>query len=228
VNFGGNGGSTRSAELAVLSPERLAPETAACLLEVDYLSSPDGEQRLRDPRSLDALGSSIARGVRGYLGGGSLEPVTPHRLRQRFPLGQALDDQSEESTKQDPSKSFFEITEDNTGAVAPNTPLSSSAGYDRGLDGGVVGTVVNLASFAWKVMEDNQPTTSVSTDNANAVPEGATLTDLSGWDPTPRTMRLHYHTESLVLSSDIYLTIRFIKLDLEAIIHTVIMTIEAG
>jgi N-acetylmuramoyl-L-alanine amidase len=207
-SFGGGGGGTRSAELAVLSPDRLSPQTAACLLEVDYLSSPDGEQRLRDPRSLDALGSSIARGVRGFLGGGSLSPVAQPRLRQRFPLGQAQGEQSEESAKQDPSKSYFEIVEDNTGVVPPDAPLASTAGYDRGLDG-AGGTIVNLASFAWKVMEDNQPTTSITTDNANAVPAGATLTDLAGWYPTPRTLKLHYHTESTLLSSDVYLTIRW-------------------
>lgn len=54
--------------LAVLSPERLPAETAACLLEVDYLSDPHGEERLTDPGSLDRLGAAIARGLRRYMG----------------------------------------------------------------------------------------------------------------------------------------------------------------
>jgi hypothetical protein len=62
--FGGSGAD--SADMAVLSPERLAPDTAACLLEVDYLSDPQGERRLRDPRSLDDLSRAIAAGIQRY------------------------------------------------------------------------------------------------------------------------------------------------------------------
>jgi N-acetylmuramoyl-L-alanine amidase len=58
-----------SEQLAILSPDRLPPGTAACLLEVDYLSDPGGEQRLTDPASLDRIGSAIARGIRRYMGG---------------------------------------------------------------------------------------------------------------------------------------------------------------
>src|SRR5512139_1687443 len=54
--------------LAVLSPDTLPPQTAACLLEVDYLSDPYGEQRLTDPVSLDRMGAAIARGIRRYMG----------------------------------------------------------------------------------------------------------------------------------------------------------------
>jgi N-acetylmuramoyl-L-alanine amidase len=54
--------------LAVLSPERLPAQTAACLLEVDYLSDPYGERRLIDPASLDRLGAAIARGIQRYMG----------------------------------------------------------------------------------------------------------------------------------------------------------------
>jgi N-acetylmuramoyl-L-alanine amidase len=54
--------------LAVLSPDRLPPQTAACLLEVDYLSDPYGEQRLTDPASMDRLGAAIARGIQRYMG----------------------------------------------------------------------------------------------------------------------------------------------------------------
>lgn len=55
-------------ELAVLTPERLPRNTAACLLEVDGLSTPEGERRLGDPRALDELGRLIANGIARYLG----------------------------------------------------------------------------------------------------------------------------------------------------------------
>jgi V8-like Glu-specific endopeptidase len=70
ARFGGRSPQVTSEEMAVLSPERLAQQTAACLLEVDYLSTRDGEQRLRDPRSLDHLARGIANGVQRYMGGG--------------------------------------------------------------------------------------------------------------------------------------------------------------
>jgi V8-like Glu-specific endopeptidase len=70
ARFGGRSPQVTSEEMAVLSPERLGHQTAACLLEVDYLSTRDGEQRLRDPRSLDHLSRAIANGVQRYMGGG--------------------------------------------------------------------------------------------------------------------------------------------------------------
>jgi len=66
VAVGGYPASVRRGELAVLSPERLAGHTAACLLEVDYLSDPDGEARLGDPRALDRVAKAIARGLRRF------------------------------------------------------------------------------------------------------------------------------------------------------------------
>lgn len=54
--------------LAVLAPDRLPANAAACLLEVDYLSDPYGERRLTDPSQLDRLGAAIARGIRRYMG----------------------------------------------------------------------------------------------------------------------------------------------------------------
>jgi hypothetical protein len=62
--YGGVERGVRSGEMALLTPERLDPRTAACLVEVDYLSDPEGERRLRDPASLDALAQAIARGAR--------------------------------------------------------------------------------------------------------------------------------------------------------------------
>lgn len=66
--FGGGGAAMGAGEMAVLAPDRLGPSTAACLLEVDHLSDPQGEGRLRDPRALDQLSSAIARGIRRYMG----------------------------------------------------------------------------------------------------------------------------------------------------------------
>jgi hypothetical protein len=63
ARIGGGAAEVKSGEMAVLVPERLAPETAACLLEIDYLSDPAGERRLRDPAALDAMADAIARAV---------------------------------------------------------------------------------------------------------------------------------------------------------------------
>ena len=81
--FGGPVLGNRAAELAVLTPDWHAPKTAACLIEVDYLSDGVGEERLRNPRSLDSLASAIARGVRGRYGGGITvtNQPPPHRTR---------------------------------------------------------------------------------------------------------------------------------------------------
>src|SRR6185436_15974293 len=60
--FGGSHRGVVGAEsLAVLSPQHHARNTAACLLETDYLARAGG-----DPRGLDELASAIERGVKGY------------------------------------------------------------------------------------------------------------------------------------------------------------------
>src|SRR4051812_13255835 len=66
--FGSRGAPIRDGELAVLTPELLGSRTAACLLEVDYLSDQGAEARLRDPRALDQLSTAIARGIQRYMG----------------------------------------------------------------------------------------------------------------------------------------------------------------
>lgn len=68
----------KSADLAVLRAERLGRDTAACLVEVDFLSNPTREARLRDPRRLDAAARAIAGAVRAHLG-----PPAP-RTKPRF------------------------------------------------------------------------------------------------------------------------------------------------
>jgi hypothetical protein len=64
-------------DLAVLTPERLPRGAAACLLEVDYLSDPDGEARLREPHALDHLAGAIVRAVRRYGEARALDAGTP-------------------------------------------------------------------------------------------------------------------------------------------------------
>jgi len=66
--FGGAGVGPAHGELAILTPERLPAHAAACLLEIDDLSSREGERRLRDPRALDELARAIVHGVDDYLG----------------------------------------------------------------------------------------------------------------------------------------------------------------
>lgn len=50
----------KAAELDVLRPDLVGDETAACLVEVDFLSDPDGEARLLDPEQLESLAQAMA------------------------------------------------------------------------------------------------------------------------------------------------------------------------
>lgn len=54
-------------ELAVLTPSRLGRQTAACLVEVGYLSDPSFEQWIAKPANVDRMGAAIADAVAGYL-----------------------------------------------------------------------------------------------------------------------------------------------------------------
>lgn len=60
-----DGGIGRGA-LGVLAPERHFGGTAACLVEVDYLSDPSVERRFGDPGQLSAYARAIAHGIRAY------------------------------------------------------------------------------------------------------------------------------------------------------------------
>jgi hypothetical protein len=64
----GHSASQRSGDLAVLAPDSHSDDTAACLVEIDYLANPDTVRRLRDPRELDRLADGLAYGVNAYLG----------------------------------------------------------------------------------------------------------------------------------------------------------------
>jgi N-acetylmuramoyl-L-alanine amidase len=201
VAYGGGPAARQvsAADLAVLAPDYLGPSTAACLLEVDSLLDPQGERRLRDPANLDRLGSAIARGIEGYVS----RPKGAVAGR-RYPISsgqEAAPDDPQRDPGRDTSRSFFEIVDDNTAPVPART-----LGYVEGLEG--VDTVINLGKTAWDVMKDNRPVANATSDFANALPQGARLEDVTGWDPAPRTMRLHYHSENKLgfNSTDIYLT----------------------
>jgi hypothetical protein len=53
------------ADMAVLTPEKLGPNVAACLVEVDYLTDPAGERRLTDRRGVEEIAGALARALGG-------------------------------------------------------------------------------------------------------------------------------------------------------------------
>jgi len=57
----------RNGPLAVLSPRALGPRTSACLVEVDYLSNPRAETRLRNPQERAAIGAAIASAIQEHV-----------------------------------------------------------------------------------------------------------------------------------------------------------------
>jgi N-acetylmuramoyl-L-alanine amidase len=58
----------KQAVFGVLSPKAHAPQTAACLAEISFLTDPGEEMRLRDPAYLDRIAAALAEGVTRYLG----------------------------------------------------------------------------------------------------------------------------------------------------------------
>jgi N-acetylmuramoyl-L-alanine amidase len=64
------GRGVKTGELAVLTPEALVPATAACLLEVDFLTDAAGERRLTDDGALDGIAQAVARALRDHLAAG--------------------------------------------------------------------------------------------------------------------------------------------------------------
>jgi hypothetical protein len=83
------------------------------------------------------------------------------------------------------------LVEDNTAAEPPPGDDAAIAG-DSG-----AGDLINVGKFAWDVIKDNRPVASQSSDNANAVPQAANFTDLSGWGDEPRRMKLKFHSEDI-------------------------------
>jgi N-acetylmuramoyl-L-alanine amidase len=67
--YGGSADERRGA-MAVLNPGAIGARTAACLVEVDYLSNPRGERRLGDPGERAAIGAAIAGAIQQHLATG--------------------------------------------------------------------------------------------------------------------------------------------------------------
>jgi N-acetylmuramoyl-L-alanine amidase len=57
----------RSKELGVLNPGRHHPNTAACLVEISFLTDPADERRLSAESYRDAVAKSISNGVQAFL-----------------------------------------------------------------------------------------------------------------------------------------------------------------
>ncbi|HSS02501.1 MAG TPA: papain-like cysteine protease family protein [Kofleriaceae bacterium] len=77
----------REGVMAVLSPSCVGARTAACLAEVDYLSNPTGEQRLRDPRHRAAVGAAIADAIREHLGRAPARAMADESFDVRYVVG---------------------------------------------------------------------------------------------------------------------------------------------
>ncbi len=193
------------AEMAVLAPELLPPDAAACLFEIDYLTNPDGRRRLTDPVLVQEISQSIVRGINLYLEGAPENGMPPHP-----PAGggtvQALSGDDAQSVELIGDHTIIEIIEDTTAAVPPT---AQGAGYPRaaGDTAAAVSAIVNVGQLAWEVMRDNRPVANATSDWANAIPEGSRLEDVTGWAAEPRRLRIRYHTESTLLSSDLEITV---------------------
>lgn len=84
AGLGGPNRGLKTARFGVLRPDRLATNTAACLLEVDFLSDPAGERRLTSAQEVDTLGRAIADGVREHLTAPRATYGTPLALFERY------------------------------------------------------------------------------------------------------------------------------------------------
>lgn len=91
ARLGGPDRGVHTGDLAVLSPEGLASSTAACLVEVDFLSDPDGERRLGDPAEIDRLARAIATAIRSY-GGTNITSNDPQLVELERRLFRVLRD----------------------------------------------------------------------------------------------------------------------------------------
>jgi hypothetical protein len=73
-------------DLALLAPEHFARETSACLVELDYLSDPEGERRFSEHHAIDGFAQAIASTARRF-GDGSIgvDNASPPAYRNRRP-----------------------------------------------------------------------------------------------------------------------------------------------
>ena len=67
----------REGAIAVLAPPYVGARTSACLAEVDYLSNPRGEERLRNPQERAAIGAAIASAIQDHLASRALDRPAP-------------------------------------------------------------------------------------------------------------------------------------------------------
>jgi N-acetylmuramoyl-L-alanine amidase/V8-like Glu-specific endopeptidase len=67
----------REGPMAVLAPPYVGVRTSACLAEVDYLSNPRGEERLRNPQERAAIGAAIADAIKEHLVSRGLDRPAP-------------------------------------------------------------------------------------------------------------------------------------------------------
>ena len=67
----------REGAMAVLAPPYMGARTSACLAEVEYLSNPRGEERLRSPQERAAIGAAIADAIKEHLATRGLERPSP-------------------------------------------------------------------------------------------------------------------------------------------------------
>lgn len=58
--------------------------------------------------------------------------------------------------------------------------------------------IANTAKIAWDVMKDNRSVSNVQADNANALPEGVAMGDLTGWSSAPATAEFSATTSSFL------------------------------
>ena len=79
------GRGVKTGQMAVLTPESLAPDTAACLLEIDFLSDPDGERRLDDDNAVGAVAAALAAALRDAVRATPSLPAAPLSLPARRP-----------------------------------------------------------------------------------------------------------------------------------------------
>jgi hypothetical protein len=68
---------------------------------------------------------------------------------------------------------------------------------EGGGGGGGVGDVVNIGKFVWDIMKDNAPTSTATTDSANAIPAGTDPLTMNLPDPRPRTVNITYTSDHI-------------------------------
>lgn len=67
----------------------------------------------------------------------------------------------------------------------------------------VAGAIVNTGKQVWDVIKENRPVRSGTTDYANALPGGVSFTALTGWNATPRVVRIRYRSKFVFVRADV-------------------------